>query len=53
MRTRMSEEDLKRYGAEGAAMTLDEAVAYALGERAAPPTDEHGTPGRPRAGPFG
>ena len=33
MRTRMSEEDLERYGAEGAAMTLDEAVAYALGER--------------------
>jgi hypothetical protein len=26
----MSEEDLARYGAEGAAMTLDEAVAYAL-----------------------
>jgi hypothetical protein len=26
----MSEEDLDRYGAEGAAMTLDQAVAYAL-----------------------
>ncbi len=26
----MSEEDLARYGAEGAALTLDEAVAYAL-----------------------
>jgi tetratricopeptide (TPR) repeat protein len=30
VRGRMSEEDLARYGAEGAAMTLDEAVAYAL-----------------------
>ncbi|HSO29970.1 MAG TPA: adenylate/guanylate cyclase domain-containing protein [Candidatus Sulfomarinibacteraceae bacterium] len=28
--SRLSEEDLARYGAEGAAMTLDEAVAYAL-----------------------
>ena len=27
----MSEEDIARYGAEGAAMTLDEAIAYALG----------------------
>ena len=26
----MSEADVERYGAEGAAMTLDEAVAYAL-----------------------
>jgi hypothetical protein len=26
----MSEEDVARYGAEGAAMTLDQAVAYAL-----------------------
>lgn len=31
VRSHMSEEDLARYGAEGAAMTLDEAVAYALG----------------------
>jgi hypothetical protein len=27
----MSDQDLERYGAEGAAMSLDEAVAYALG----------------------
>ena len=27
---RLSEEDLARYGAEGAALTLNEAVAYAL-----------------------
>jgi hypothetical protein len=26
----MSEVDLARYGAEGAAMTLDQAIAYAL-----------------------
>jgi hypothetical protein len=26
----MSEADLARYGAEGAAMTLDQAIAYAL-----------------------
>ncbi len=26
----MSDDDLARYGAEGAAWTLDEAVAYAL-----------------------
>jgi hypothetical protein len=26
----MSEADLARYGAEGAAMTVDEAIAYAL-----------------------
>jgi hypothetical protein len=31
VRSHMSDEDLARYGAEGAAMTLDEAVAYALG----------------------
>jgi len=31
VRGRMSDEDLARYGAEGAAMTLDEAVDYALG----------------------
>ena len=43
VRTRMSEEDLARYGAEGAAMTLDEAVAYALGSVRAT-ADEHGTP---------
>ena len=30
VRAHLSEEDLARYGAEGAAMTLDEAVAYAL-----------------------
>ena len=30
VRSHMSEEDLARYGAEGAAMTLEEAVAYAL-----------------------
>jgi predicted ATPase/class 3 adenylate cyclase len=30
VRSHMSEEDLARYGAEGAAMTLDEAIAYAL-----------------------
>ncbi len=30
VRTQMSSEDLARYGAEGAAMTLDEATAYAL-----------------------
>ena len=32
VRSHMSEPDLARYGAEGAAMTLDEAVAYALGD---------------------
>ena len=37
VRSRMSETDLARYGAEGAAMTLDEAVAYAL--EGAGPTD--------------
>ena len=30
VRSHMSEEDLARYGAQGAAMTLDQAVAYAL-----------------------
>jgi predicted ATPase/class 3 adenylate cyclase len=30
VRSRMSPEDVARYGAEGAAMTLDEAIAYAL-----------------------
>ena len=30
VRTQMSADDLARYGAEGAAWTLDEAVAYAL-----------------------
>lgn len=30
VRVTMSEEDVKRYGAEGAAMTLDEAITYAL-----------------------
>ena len=37
VRSHMSEADLARYGAEGAAMTLDEAVAYAL--EGAHPTD--------------
>ena len=40
----MSREDLERLGAEGAAWSLDEAVAYALeGDPAAPPepTDLH------------
>jgi hypothetical protein len=36
----MSEQDLARYGAEGAAMTLDEAIAYAL-EGSDPPGDGH------------
>jgi predicted ATPase/class 3 adenylate cyclase len=31
VRSRLSDEDLARYGAEGAALTLDEAIAYALG----------------------
>jgi len=30
IRTQMSSEDLARYGAEGAAWTLDEATAFAL-----------------------
>jgi hypothetical protein len=30
-RAAMSTEEVERYGAEGAAMSLDEAVAYALG----------------------
>ena len=30
VRTSMAEEDVERYGAEGAAMTLDQAIAYAL-----------------------
>lgn len=37
VRSHMSQADLARYGAEGAAMTLDEAVAYALED--AGPTD--------------
>ncbi len=37
VRSHMSEEDLARYGAEGAAMTLDEAIAYALEGSGAPP----------------
>ena len=39
VRTQMSADDLERLGAEGAAMTLDEAVAYAL-EGTAPEDDE-------------
>jgi hypothetical protein len=35
VRSQMAPEDVERLGAEGAAMTLDEAVAYAL-EGAAP-----------------
>ena len=31
VRSLMSPEDLARYGAEGAAMTLEQAVAYAIG----------------------
>jgi hypothetical protein len=31
VRSQLSSEDLARYGAEGAAWTLDEAIAYALG----------------------
>ena len=30
VRAHMSESDVARYGAEGAAMTVDEAIAYAL-----------------------
>ena len=30
IRVRMSEEDVERFGAEGAAMTLDQAISYAL-----------------------
>jgi hypothetical protein len=33
IRSHMSETELARYGAEGAAMTLDEAIDYALGGR--------------------
>ena len=39
----MSEEDLARYGAEGAAMTLDEAIAYAL--HTSDPGAPHDSPG--------
>ena len=39
VRTQMSSEDLARYGAEGAAWTLDEATAYAL-EGADPVTSD-------------
>jgi predicted ATPase len=40
VRTAMSQEDVERYGAEGAAMTLDEATAYAL--EGSPPEDADG-----------
>jgi hypothetical protein len=36
----MSEADLARYGAEGAAMTLEEALAYALGDGGDPATQD-------------
>ncbi len=39
IRSHMSEAELASYGAEGAAMTLDEAIAYAL-EGSTPPPDE-------------
>ena len=42
VRSHMSEADLARYGAEGAAMTLDEAIAYALhGTVGDAPDEEH------------
>jgi predicted ATPase/class 3 adenylate cyclase len=42
VRSHMSSDDLARYGAEGAAWTLDEAVAYALeGADPAPPETLH------------
>jgi tetratricopeptide (TPR) repeat protein len=41
VRSHMSEADLARYGAEGAAMTLDEAIDYALGGPAEVARDEH------------
>ena len=37
VRSLMSPEDLARYGAEGAAMTLEQAIAYALGGPSDPP----------------
>jgi hypothetical protein len=41
VRSHLSEEDLARFGAEGAAMTLDEVVAYALeGSEPVGPHDE-------------
>ena len=48
VRAHMSEADLARYGAEGAAMTVDEAIAYAL-EGAVGEAVEDG----PRRGPQG
>ena len=45
VRSYMSPEDVDRYGAEGAAMTLDAAVAYAL-EGSAATQDEDGHPPR-------
>ena len=41
VRSHMSEADLARYGAEGAAMTLDEAIDYALGGPAEVARDRH------------
>ncbi|TFG69441.1 MAG: hypothetical protein E4H24_00540 [Thermomicrobiales bacterium] len=40
VKTRMSPDDLARYGAQGAAWTLDEAVAYALGDADQKVSDE-------------
>jgi hypothetical protein len=40
----MSADDLARFSAEGAAMTLDEAVAYALGVALADLGDDHAHP---------
>ncbi len=44
VRTVMSPEDIARYGAEGAAMTLDEAIDYAL-VGSPPESEHHGTAG--------
>jgi hypothetical protein len=40
VRSHMSESDLARYGAEGAAMTLEEALAYALGDDGGEATED-------------
>jgi predicted ATPase/class 3 adenylate cyclase len=44
VRKAMSADDLARFAAEGAAMTLDEAVAYALGVALADLGDDHAHP---------
>ena len=41
VRSHMSSDDLARYGAEGAAWTLDEAVAYALGSTDLADLEDH------------